>query len=186
MGLSSAYALVGNPRPGSRTASAASHLLDSLAGDLPRQVLDLSGHGPAVLDPQATAVQEDVAALSQASLLLVVSPVYKGSYTGLLKSFLDRVPPGGLTGVVAVPVMVGASAAHADSAEVHLRPVLLELGATCPTPGLYLQEQTLAAIGTGHPAGAALDDPVADPVAAWCTEYGWLIAAALAGAPVPV
>lgn len=178
MGLSSAYALVGNPRPGSRTASAATHFLDALAGDLTRSVIDLSAHGPAVLDPGAVAVQHDVSAVSAARLLLVVSPVYKGSYTGLLKSFLDRFPPGGLAGVVAVPVMVGASPGHAVSAEAYLRPVLLELGATCPTPAVYLQEQTLAAIGAG--------DDASDPIAAWCAAHGWLVAAALAGSPVSV
>jgi FMN reductase len=180
MGQSSAYALVGNPRQGSRTASAATTFLAALAGDLDQSVVDLAEHGPAVLDPGATAVADAVAEIGQARLLLVASPVYKGSYTGLLKAFLDRFPPGGLAGVVAVPVMVGASPGHAVSAEAYLRPVLLELGATCPAPAVYLQEQTLLHVGS-----SATDDPsVRDPIAAWCAQHAWLVRSALAGSPV--
>ncbi|MEP7763058.1 NAD(P)H-dependent oxidoreductase [Sanguibacter sp. 25GB23B1] len=180
MGLSSAYALVGNPREGSRTASAATTFLAALAGDLDQSVVDLADLGPAVLDPGSTTASDAVAAISQARLLLVASPVYKGSYTGLLKAFLDRFPPGALAGVVAVPVMVGASPGHAVSAEAYLRPLLLELGATCPAPAVYLQEQTLVHVGA-----AVTEDPsVKDPIATWCAQHAWLVRSALAGARV--
>lgn len=180
MGQSSAYALVGNPRQGSRTASAATTFLSTLAGDLDQAVVDLADLGPAVLDPGSVPASDAVAAIGAARLLVVASPVYKGSYTGLLKAFLDRFPPGGLTGVVAVPVMVGASPGHAVSAEAYLRPVLLELGATCPTPAVYLQEQSLVHVGS-----AATEDPsVRDPIASWCAQHAWLVRSALAGSPV--
>jgi FMN reductase len=39
--------------------------------------------------------------------------------------------------------MLGAGAAHALAVEVHLRPVLVEIGATLPTRGLYVLEQEL-------------------------------------------
>ena len=45
-----------------------------------------------------------------------------------------------LAGVVVVPLMVGAGLQHALAVEVHLRPVLVELGATLPTRGLYVTE----------------------------------------------
>ena len=75
---------------------------------------------------------------------MVASPTYKATYTGLLKLFLDQIGADELAGVVTVPVMVGAGAAHALAVETHLRPVLVELGATMPTRGLYLQEADLA------------------------------------------
>ena len=46
--------------------------------------------------------------------------------------------------MVTVPVMVGAGAGHALAVETHLRPVLVEIGASMPTRGLYLQEAELA------------------------------------------
>jgi FMN reductase len=76
-------------------------------------------------------------------LLVVASPTYKAAYTGLLKSFLDWFGTTGLAGVTTVPVMVGAGAAHALAVEVHLRPVLVEIGATLPTRGLYVVESDL-------------------------------------------
>ena len=39
--------------------------------------------------------------------------------------------------------MVGASAVHALAVEVHLRPVLIEIGATVPTRGLFLLENEM-------------------------------------------
>jgi FMN reductase len=42
--------------------------------------------------------------------------------------------------------MVGAARDHALAVEVHLRPVLVELGATLPTRGLYVAEDQLDVI----------------------------------------
>ena len=39
--------------------------------------------------------------------------------------------------------MVGAGPAHALAVEVHLRPLLVEIGATLPTRGLYVLESDL-------------------------------------------
>jgi FMN reductase len=68
----------------------------------------------------------------------VAGPTYKGTYTGLLKLFLDQVGTGDLAGVVAVPLMLGAGPGHALAPDLLLKPVLVELGATTPTRGLYL------------------------------------------------
>jgi FMN reductase len=54
--------------------------------------------------------------------------------------FLDLMPAEGLAGVVAVPLMLGAGPAHALAPELLLKPVLVELGATCPTKALYLMD----------------------------------------------
>ena len=78
----------------------------------------------------------------------------------MLKAFLDRYGSNGLAGVVAVPVMTGGWPGHLLAVEVHLRPVLVELGATVPARGLYVTEPELAGprrrgrkVGRrGHPA----------------------------------
>jgi len=61
--------------------------------------------------------------------VVVASPTYKATYTGLLKLFLDRFATDGLRGV-AVPLMLGAGPAHALAPELTLRPVLTEIGGT--------------------------------------------------------
>ncbi|GAA3816291.1 NADPH-dependent FMN reductase [Cellulomonas soli] len=161
--------LVGNPRPASRTATAALRVAQVLDPGTEPTLVDLATFGPAVLDPDATEVADAMAVVASARLLVVASPVYKGAATGLLKAFLDRYGPGGLAGVVAQPVMVGASPGHAFAVEATLRPVLVELGATCPVAGLYLQEQRLPALGTED-----------DPVVAWADAAAWPLLAALA------
>src|SRR6202000_2206006 len=79
---------------------------------------------------------------------IFASPTYKASYRGLRKAFLDRYGSNGLAGVIAIPVMTGGWPGHLLAVEVHLRPVLVELGATVPTRGVYVTEPKLAALDT--------------------------------------
>jgi FMN reductase len=130
--------LVGNPKPGSRTLTAATTLASSLTGHDPDLVVDLATIGPALLDWADADVARLVGEIGEADLVVVASPTYKGSYTGLLKLFLDRFAGGtGLRGI-AVPLMLGGSPAHSLAPELTLRPLLSELGATVPGRSLYV------------------------------------------------
>ena len=133
--------VVGNPRPGSRTLAAATWLAGRLGGAEPDLVVDLAALGPALLDwkdPEVASLVEQVGA---ADLVVVASPTYKGTYTGLLKLFLDRFATDGLSGV-AVPFMLGAGPTHALAPELTLRPVLTEIGASVPVRGLYVVDSS--------------------------------------------
>ena len=70
--------------------------------------------------------------------MVFASPTYKASYTGLLKLYLDRIRGGALARVTAIPMMLGADWRHSLAPEVFLKPALAELGASCPTRGLFL------------------------------------------------
>jgi FMN reductase len=104
-------------------------------------VIDLAEVGPDLLDRGAESIRRLVDQVVDSDIAVFASPTYKASYTGLLKLFLDQIPTMGLSEIAAVPLMLGAGPAHAMAPEVFLKPVLVELGATCPTSGLYLQEQ---------------------------------------------
>lgn len=134
--------LVGNPKPRSRTWEAAHLVASSLTGGPPDLALDVVDLGPSLLDRSSPAVADAVAGVVDSELLIVASPTYKATYTGLLKLFLDRIGTGALTGVVAVPVMLGGDLRHSLASDLLLKPVLVELGATCPTRGLFLVEST--------------------------------------------
>jgi FMN reductase len=137
--------LVGNPRPASRTHAVAAQAARALAPGTTPEIIDLTALAPVLLGPHPSAALEDaVERVASADLLLVASPTYKGTYTGLLKAFLDRVPS--LDGVTALPLLVMGSPRHALAVEVHLRPLLVELGATVPTPGLAVVESELERI----------------------------------------
>jgi FMN reductase len=133
-----AVVVVGNPRPASRTLAAATLVARELTGAEPDLVVDLATLGPALLDWSSAEVADLVDRVGAADLVVVASPTYKGTYTGLLKLFLDRFAGGtGLRGL-AVPLMLGASPAHALAPELSLRPVLTEIGATVPGRGLFV------------------------------------------------
>ena len=111
---------------------------------LPDRSIDLADLGAGLLDPADAAVAAAVAAVEAAGLLVVASPTYKATYTGLLKLFLDRFPAGALAGVTAVPLMLGGDWRHSLAPEVHLKPVLAEIGASSPTRGLFLLDSDWA------------------------------------------
>jgi len=130
--------VVGNPKPASRTLAAATWLATQLSGAEPDLVVDLGTVGAALLDWSDPTVGELVASVGAADLVVIASPTYKGTYTGLLKLFLDRFAGGtGLSGI-AVPFLLGGSPAHSLAPELSLRPVLTEIGATVPGRGLYI------------------------------------------------
>ena len=100
------------------------------------------------------------AEVAAADIAIFASPTYKASYTGMLKAFLDRYGGNGLAGTIAVPVMTGGRAGHSLAVEVHLRPVLVELGATVPARGLYVTEPELGALDAAVASWAAAAIPL--------------------------
>jgi FMN reductase len=147
--------IVGNPRVGSRTrlaADAVAESLERLAREVGREV-DVQAIELAELMGELFASPSDAAdaavALARASdLLVVASPTYKATYTGLLKAYFDRFGSNALAGVIAVPLMLGGAPVHTLALDTHLHPLLLELGASCPTRGLFVLESELEQLDT--------------------------------------
>jgi FMN reductase len=136
--------VVGNPKPRSRTYDAAVLVAERLSGSAPETVIDVVDLGAGLLGWGDPAVKAAVESVCSADAVLVASPTYKATYTGLVKLFLDQIPADGLAGVVGIPLMLGAGPAHALAPELLLKPVLVELGATCPTKALYLLDSDFA------------------------------------------
>jgi FMN reductase len=144
--------VVGNPQPGSRTAGIGLKVgerLSSLAGSGSAVVIDLAEQPEGLLRWKDPGVEAWRTTVLGARALVVASPTYKASFTGLIKLFLDTFGSGELAGLPTVAVMTGGSADHSLAVQLHLTPVLTEIGASCPARGLYL-------------GGPAVDDP--DPV----------------------
>jgi len=143
--MRSIVVLSGNPRAGSKTTATAAALAEAIAEAAQTTpeiaVIELAELGPAVLEwgnADAAAERERVAS---ADLVVVATPSYKGSYTGLLKAFIDGYGPTSLAGVAAVPVTVAGSPAHAHvTGEFHLTPLLHEVGASTPLGALGVLE----------------------------------------------
>lgn len=156
--------VVGNPKPQSRTRLAAHRLAEGLGATsiTSIDVIDL-GHG--LLGWGDAGVADTVQQVASSDVAVVASPTFKATYSGLLKLFLDQFDGStGLAGVVAVPVQLGGGPAHQLSPELHLKPVLVELGATIPAPALYLVDN------------AEQPDPVER---AWLERWGPVVRAAV-------
>jgi FMN reductase len=132
--------VVGNPKPKSKTLDAAENISELLFPSEKPTIIDLAELSPGLLEYGDKLVERAVERVCNAKYAIFASPTYKASYTGLLKLFLDRLPHDGLQYVIAVPMMIGGTSRHALAADLLLKPVLEELGASCPTRGLFLLE----------------------------------------------
>jgi FMN reductase len=171
--------LIGNPRAGSRTRALADAATEALLARLATassepwgvQVLELAElvgvtFGPEPVYGSAT-VADPFALVRSARLLVVATPTYKGSYTGLLKIFVDQFGPAALSRTVAVPVAVAASDAHLRAVATALTGLLVELGACVPAAPLAVLESHLA--------------DLYDVAAEWADAQAGAVAGALAG-----
>ena len=85
--------------------------------------------------------QEALAAIAKADLLIALTPVYKGSYTGLFKHLLDLLDPEAL---LELPVILGATGGdekHALIIEHQLRPLFGFFGAFTVPSGVYASDK---------------------------------------------
>src|SRR5258708_35764663 len=136
--------VVGNPKPMSRARAGAELVAEKLTGVAPQHVIDVVDLGAGLLGWGDPKVAEAKAIVKEADSLVVASPTFKATYTGLLKLFLDQFGQGELGQVPTFPLMLGGSYAHALAPELTLRPVLVEIGASCPAPALYLLDSDYA------------------------------------------
>ncbi|MES0835497.1 NADPH-dependent FMN reductase [Nocardiopsis tropica] len=109
-------------------------------------VIDLAELGPDLLAESSEAVDAALETVRRSDVLLVASPQAHGTYTGLLKVFLDRLPELGLGHTVAVPLAVVDDLRNSHGIEEDLRILLADLGAWVAEPGLILADDE-----TGRP-----------------------------------
>jgi FMN reductase len=143
--VTTVLAVVGNPRPESRTHAIARQLAAALARELDGSTaeVDLAVLGAKVMDFDDAQAREATELVLAADLLVVASPTYKATYSGLLKAFLDRFGGGSLAGTPAVPVLLGGAPNHTLAVDVHFTPLLVELGASVPVRGLFVLESAV-------------------------------------------
>ncbi len=110
------------------------------------------------LDGQQRAI---IASILSADALVVGSPVYKGSYTGLFKHLFDLIEPASLAGKPVLLTATGGGEKHALMIEHQLRPLFgFFEAATLPT-GIYASGADFAeGVPTALPLLARIDRAV--------------------------
>jgi len=139
-------AISGSPTLRSRTRS--------LVTEIQRRIVQETGAGAGLVDiaelvpslmvrtrEQASPSLEDaLASVERADLLVVASPVYKGSYTGLFKHFMDLVDYKSLAGVPVALLATGGSDRHALVIDHQLRPLFGFFNAQTLPTGVFLSD----------------------------------------------
>ncbi len=120
--------------------------------------------------PTVSAVLDMVA---EADALIVVTPIFSGSYPGMLKDLVDLLPEKVLAGV---PVLMGATAGtsrHALALEHALRPLLSYLRALVVPTGVFAATEDF-----GESAGStSATAPLAERIDRSAHELAGLVAA---------
>jgi FMN reductase len=86
----------------------------------------------------AEAFTRHLEAFQTADALIVASPVYKGSYTGLFKHFIDLLDPAALMGKPVLLAATGGGDRHALVVEHQLRPLFGFFEAETLATGVYV------------------------------------------------
>lgn len=104
--------------------------------------------------------------LAEATALIVVTPVFSASYSGLFKSFFDVVDPDRLAGKPVLLGATGGTARHSLALEYAVRPLFSYLRATTVPTAVFAATddwgQVRGGAGTDHHLTARIDQAGAE------------------------
>jgi FMN reductase len=149
--MSSILLVSASPSRPSRTAALLDHvavLVADAGHDAVRlDVASLPAEALLHADTDDDAVQAAVVEVELADAVVVATPVYKASYSGVLKTFLDLLPENAFAGKTVLPLATGGTIAHLLSIDYALRPVLLTLHPRHVVAGRFVLDTHLAKEG---------------------------------------
>jgi len=140
--------LSGNIARPSKTSGFVGHIANQVAERIGgvAQTFDLEDLGASLgqarriddLEPAGRAI---VTRMSNATVLVVGSPTYKGSYTGLFKHFVDLLDPSFLRGKPVILAATGGGERHSLIVEHQLRPLFGFFEALTIPTGIYASDR---------------------------------------------
>lgn len=140
----------GLQRP-SRAATLAEHLLDLIGEGVPcdQHLIELGELAPQLAGALRRSqlpetVERQLAAVERADVLVVVTPVYRGSYTGLFKHFFDFIDQDALVDTPILLAATGGSERHALVIDHQLRPLFSFFQARTLPLGVYATDKDFA------------------------------------------
>lgn len=118
------------------------------------RIAPADGRPPGELGDDTAAALE---AIATADAVVLATPVYRGSLTGVLKNLLDHVPVEALRGTPTGIAAMGGSLHHHLGAERHLRDILAFFGAVVAPTAVYVTSADFTDGAPGPAAAAQLD-----------------------------
>ncbi|WP_342047317.1 NADPH-dependent FMN reductase [Bacillus sp. OTU530] len=145
--MSSIVIISGSPSQPSRT-SAISTYLEKILVIGGKQVStitvrDLPAEDLLFANFNSPKIKQAQSLIEQAQAVIIVSPIYKASYPGLLKAFLDLIPEKGLVNKVILPVATGGTIAHLLSLEYAFKPLFSVLGSREIINGVFIVDSDI-------------------------------------------
>lgn len=120
---------------------------------------------------ESPAIIEANRLVAEADGIVVATPIYKASYTGVLKAFLDLIPQKGLNNKTILPLAIGGSIAHLLAIDYALKPVLSVLGASNIVGGVYaLDTQVIRHDEGGFDLVDELQERLQEKINAWIQQ----------------
>lgn len=95
-------------------------------------------------------IAREIVKVGESDIVFFLTPIYKGSYTGILKTFIDLLPQKGLENKIVIPVAIGGSIAHLLALEYSLNPVISILGATTIASPIYIVDSQVTRSNTDY------------------------------------
>jgi FMN reductase len=135
-----AVGISGSPAARSKSRTLLEHALTTLSErGLTTTLIDLSAlPADALLGRRrASEVDSALGSVSQAAIIVASTPVYRATYSGLLKIFFDLLPLNGLVGKTAIPIATGGTPSHQLVIDHGLRPLFASVGAVTTPTGVY-------------------------------------------------
>ncbi len=135
-----AIGISGSPSPTSSSRRLVERVLDLLAErGFATDMIDLSALPAEALLARGedAAVSGALARVGDARVLVVGTPVYRATYTALLKTLFDLMPEDYLSGKVAVLIATGAAPGHMLAIDHGLRPLIASLGGVSAATAIY-------------------------------------------------
>ncbi|MFT8320843.1 MAG: NADPH-dependent FMN reductase [Bacillus sp. (in: firmicutes)] len=86
-------------------------------------------------DPQ---IKEANQKIEDSDGVIFLTPVYKASYTGILKTYIDLLPQKGLKDKTVLPLVLGGTFGHLLVIDYALKPILSNLGAANILSGAFI------------------------------------------------
>ncbi|WP_320784721.1 NADPH-dependent FMN reductase [Streptomyces sp. CRN 30] len=184
--MSTVLSVSGSPSASSRTKRLLRHLDGQLRAQghkvIPLDVRTVPAEALLGADFRHPAVVEATELFARVDGVVVGTPVYKASYSGVLKALLDLLPQYALTGKTVLPLATGGSTAHVLAIDYALRPVLSSMGAAHIVQGWFTLDKDITVHEDGTltvaPAAAEALTQVVDQFSAALGGTAPLLAAA--------
>ncbi|MDQ0201515.1 NADPH-dependent FMN reductase [Neobacillus ginsengisoli] len=85
--------------------------------------------------------------VEDSTMIVVLTPVYKASFTGVLKTYLDLLPQNSLENKTILPIAIGGTFGHLLMIDYALKPVLAALGATHILKSTFILDSQVKKLG---------------------------------------